>query len=54
MSYVRQHYNLATTGKLGQKASGKGAPSSAKKASHTGGSMKKSGSSGSYGSSRKG
>lgn len=26
MGYVRQHYNLATTGKLGQKASGRTAP----------------------------
>lgn len=24
--YVRQHYNLAVSGKLGQKLSGKGAP----------------------------
>jgi len=54
MSYVRQHYNLATTGKLGQKASGKAAQSSAKKPSHSGGSMKKSGSYGSHGSQRKG
>lgn len=50
--YVRQHYNLATTGKLGQKAGGKGSAGS--KASH-GKTMKKGGgyrSQGSKGASR--
>lgn len=46
--YVRQHYKLATTGKLGQNASGKGAPKSSGKMSS--GSMKKSGSYGSHSS----
>lgn len=45
--YVRQHYNLATTGKLGQKASGKSVAKGGKTASSKSRSTQKSGSYGS-------
>lgn len=49
--YVRQHYNLATSGKLGQKASGTGAPKGGSSTQKMHGkSMKKGGAYGSYGS----
>lgn len=49
--YVRQHYNLATSGKLGQKASGKGTPKGKSSTRETHGkSMKSGGGYGSYGS----
>lgn len=47
--YARQHYVLATTGKLGQKISGKGAPKSGSSTHASHGKSMKSGGSGSYG-----
>lgn len=40
MSYVRQHYKLATTGKLGQNATGKSPSKSGSKASDSQSTMK--------------
>lgn len=57
MSYVRQHYNLATSGQLGQKCGSKGAPRGATSKGSDGGmrgkTMKSGGYSGSYRSSAK-